>query len=191
MMAKAVFLDRDGTVIREKNYLGDPADVELLPGAADGIQRLRAAGFLAVLTTNQSGVARGFFTEDAVRKVHERLELLLAQAGTRLDAAYYCPHLPEGGVGAYAKICDCRKPAPGMIRAAVRDWGIDLAQSWVVGDKADDLRFGRGLGLPAVLVLTGYGKKTLDRIGNGPERPAFIARDLAEAAQIILHPGRP
>ncbi|MEW6516989.1 MAG: HAD family hydrolase [candidate division FCPU426 bacterium] len=186
MSKPAVFLDRDGTIIQEAEYLADPAGVVLLPGAAEGIRLLRQEGFAAVVVSNQSGVARGYFDEATVRRVNARLEELLAAAGAGLDGVYYCPHYPQGSVAAYARACDCRKPAPGMLLAAARDLGLDLAKSWVVGDKASDIEFGAKQGLKTILVLTGYGAATRDQgFGNGP-RPDFIAADLTEAGRHIL-----
>lgn len=189
MSKPAVFLDRDGTIMREAEYLADPAGVELLPGAAEGIRLLRQAGFAAVVTSNQSGVARGYFDEVAVKRVNARLAELLAAAGAQLDGIYYCPHYPAGSVAAYARACDCRKPAPGMLLAAARDLGLDLGRSWVVGDKLADIEFGANQGLKTVLVLTGYGAQTRDAGFAGKPQPDHIAPDLAAAAQHILGAG--
>lgn len=187
MSKPAVFLDRDGTIMREAEYLSDPAGVELLPGAAEGICRLRQAGFAAVVTSNQSGVARGYFDEAAVGRVNARLAELLAAAGAGLDGVYYCPHYPGASVAKYARVCDCRKPAPGMLLAAARDLGLDLGRSWVVGDKAADIEFGSRQGLKTILVLTGYGAKTREEgFAAGGPKPDFIAEDLAAAARQIL-----
>jgi D-glycero-D-manno-heptose 1,7-bisphosphate phosphatase len=189
MSRPAVFIDRDGTLIREAEYLADPAGVMVLPGAAAGVRKLRAAGYLIVVTSNQSGVARGYFDEETVRRVNGRMHALLAAEQAAPDAVYYCPHYVQGTVPAYAIACDCRKPGPGMLRAAAQDLDIDLGCSWVVGDKASDVEFGRANGLRAVLVLTGYGEST--RAGGfapGAE-PNAVAPDLAAAAETILQSG--
>ncbi|MDO9081919.1 MAG: HAD-IIIA family hydrolase, partial [Humidesulfovibrio sp.] len=133
--ARAVFLDRDGTVIAERHYLSDPAGVELLPGAAVGLRRMRALGLRLVLVSNQSGVGRGYFARADVERVHGRLLELLEAQGVTLDAMYVCPHAPDEG-------CGCRKPLPGLLERARTELGIDLAQSFMVGDKPCDVDLG-------------------------------------------------
>ena len=132
---KAVFFDRDGTLIREKNYLKDPAGVELLEGAAECLRVLKERGFLIVIVSNQSGVARGMMTEEDVRRVNARMLALLRAAGAEADGVYYCPHHPAGSDPAYAKACDCRKPNTGMALRAAEELGICLSDSYMVGDK--------------------------------------------------------
>lgn len=173
----AAFVDRDGTLIVEKNYLGDPAGVELLPGAAAALAALKAAGYVLVMLTNQSGVARGYFDMEAVGRVHARLAELLAAEGVALDAVYTCPHGPEDA-------CDCRKPRPGMARAAAADLGLDLARSLVFGDKAADLGVGRAIGARAVLVRTGHGAR--EEAAAAPLAD-LVADDLAAAVRQILN----
>ena len=207
-MTAAVFLDRDGTVSEEIGYIG-PQDMHryaLIPGAAQGIKALRAAGFKAVLVTNQSGVARGYYPEEQVHAVHARLAELLADQGTQLDMVRYCPHHPEPQAAPdtgemapgmsqaqplshLAVDCACRKPKPGMVHDAARELGIDLAQSWVVGDKAADLGLAANAGCRGILVLTGYGVKTLAKLQAQGKEPALVARDLAHAAELILAQG--
>jgi len=149
-MKPFAFIDRDGTVIVEKEYLGDPEGVELLPGAVAGLRRLRELGYGLAMVTNQAGVGRGFYTEADVRAVNQRLAEQLAEHGVAFDGIYYCPHHPAAG-------CTCRKPAPGMIRQAQAEFAVDLARSIVIGDRKSDIELGKGLGLRAILVLTGYG----------------------------------
>jgi histidinol-phosphate phosphatase family protein len=170
----AAFLDRDGAVIRERHYLHDPELVELLPGAAQGLRRLRELGLALVLVTNQSGVARGYFGLEAVAAVHARLAEMLAKEGVALDGVYFCPHGPEDG-------CGCRKPEPGLALQAERDLGLDLARSFVIGDKCSDVDFGRGIGARSILVRTGYGVEHEQRCGA---RADAVADDLAQAAEI-------
>jgi D-glycero-D-manno-heptose 1,7-bisphosphate phosphatase len=191
MKRKAAFLDRDGTIIREAEYLADPAGVELLAGSVPGIQALRKAGFLVVVTSNQSGVARGFFDEATVKRVNQRMQDLLNAQGAPLDGIYYCPHYPKGQVADYAKVCDCRKPAPGMLEAAAKALDIDLTESWVVGDKAGDVEFGLRAGLRTVLVLTGYGLETQTKGFPPGLEPDRIVADLAAAAEAILAESSP
>ncbi|HEY1187157.1 MAG TPA: HAD family hydrolase [Gemmata sp.] len=157
MLREAVFLDRDGTLIEEVNYLSHPDQVRLIPGAAEAVRRLNDLGVLVVVVTNQSGVARGYFPESRVVEVHERLIALLAERGAVVDAFYFCPHHPKEGIGVYRVTCGCRKPKPGMLLAAARDLGIDLAGSWMIGDKPCDAEAGLAAGCRALLVRTGHG----------------------------------
>lgn len=183
----AVFLDRDGTINEEVGYLDDPAKVVLIPGSADAIRRLNEAGLWVVVTSNQSGVARGYFSEDAVRAVNKRLEQLLAAHGAKLDALFYCPHHAEKGLGPYRVDCDCRKPRPGMIQRATAQLPIDLGRSYVVGDKLTDVELGKSSGLRTVLLLTGFGKEELARLEQTHSpAPDFVAQNLATAVEWIL-----
>lgn len=142
---RAVFLDRDGTLMLDRGYLGDPAGVELVPGAAFALRLLRDRGALLVLVSNQSGIARGLIARAQHERVHARFSEVLAGEGVALDAFYYCEHGPDDG-------CACRKPRPGMLRAAARDHGIDLASSWMVGDKPSDVEAGRAAGCKSALL---------------------------------------
>ena len=150
MTGPFVLLDRDGTVMADKHYLHDPSEVELLPGAAEGLARMRDLGFGLVLVSNQSGVGRGYFSEESVRAVNERLAELLAPFGVSFDGIFYCPHTPE-------EHCDCRKPAPGLVIQAAAALGLDPAQAYMVGDKECDMRLGRATGIRTILVRTGKG----------------------------------
>lgn len=175
----AVFLDRDGTIIEEVGYLKDPSQARLIPGAAEGIRRLNEAGVPVVVVTNQAGVGRGYFPESAVAAVHAEVARQLLAQGARWDAAYYCPHHPDAG-------CDCRKPSPGMLRKAAAEHGLDLAGSFVVGDKVSDLKAGAPLGCRTVLVLTGYGVTEGERGKAAGFAPDHVAPDLAAAADWVL-----
>jgi D-glycero-D-manno-heptose 1,7-bisphosphate phosphatase len=160
-----VFLDRDGVVNEEVEYLHEPARVVLVGGAAEAIARLRRAGAAVVVVTNQAGIARGMYTERELAAVTARIdELLDGAAGARLDATYFCPHHPEAGLGPYRIACRCRKPAPGMIERAAAELGLDLARSVIVGDKESDLEAGRAAGSAAVLVRSGYGAREEARL---------------------------
>lgn len=173
---RAVFLDRDGTVIRDLDYPRDPDLVRLVPGAAAALARLRAAGFALVLVSNQSGIGRGLITPREAELVHERVVALLAESGVRLDGAYYCPHAPDAG-------CGCRKPAPGMIRDAAARLGIDLGNSFIVGDKPGDIEAGRRAGCRTVQL-------TADRRhGRCEPPPDAVAEDWDQAAAFILGSG--
>ncbi|MCJ7629127.1 MAG: HAD family hydrolase [Longimicrobiales bacterium] len=176
----AVFLDRDGTLIREVNYLADPGGVGLIPGAGEALTLLRNAGFALVVVTNQSGIARGLFGVEDYEAVARRLDQLLASHGLTLDATYFCPHHPE-----LSGDCPCRKPATGMHRAAAEALGLDLTRSFFVGDRVGDLLPALELGGEGVLVRTGYG---VEEERSLPA--AFHATDdVLEAARWILARG--
>jgi D-glycero-D-manno-heptose 1,7-bisphosphate phosphatase len=157
---RAVFLDRDGTINVEKNYLHRIADFEFIPGAPEAIKKLKAAGFLVIVVSNQSGIARGYFDEDAVNLLHEHIQDELKGYDTVIDAFYFCPHHPEEGLGVYKGACECRKGAPGMLLKAASEHDINLKNSFMVGDKLADIEAGKRAGCQSLLVLTGYGEKT-------------------------------
>ena len=175
----AVFLDRDGTINVEKEYLSDPNSLFLIEGAAEGIKTLNDAGFAVIITTNQSGIGRGMFKEETLEAIHKKLlRLITDKSGGRVDAVYFCKHSPE-------EECGCRKPLPGMINQAQEDIGLDLSHSYVVGDKIADIEFGMKSGTKSVLVLTGYGAEEKNKLGL--LRPDFIAKDLLDAAGYIIN----
>ena len=157
---QAVFLDRDGTINVEKNYLHKVEDFEFIPGAPEAIKNLKDGGFLVIVVSNQAGIARGYFDEAAVEKLHQHIQVELAAYGTSIDAFYFCPHHPDEGLGAYKVLCDCRKGNPGMLLQAAREYDVDLERSFMVGDKLADLEAGQRAGCQSILVLTGYGEKT-------------------------------
>ena len=182
----AVFLDRDGTIIRDVGYLRSVDQIELLPGAAEALRRLRQAGFLLVCVSNQSGVARGYFTEEDVQKSNRALQALLRKDGAELDAIYYSPYLAEGTVARYARESHCRKPGPGMLLRAAGELKINLARSWMVGDKPSDVEAGRRAGCRTIRL------GPADAAPPRPESaPDFTAADLPEAAALILREGGP
>jgi D-glycero-D-manno-heptose 1,7-bisphosphate phosphatase len=152
--SRAVFFDRDGTIVDDPGFLKDPAAVRLLPGAARAIRRLNEAGWLTVVVSNQSGIARGLYTEADYRAVERRLADLLAAEGARLDASFFCPHHPE-----FTGPCLCRKPGTKMFEEAAAHLGIDLTRSWFVGDRPSDVAPARRLGGRGLLVLTGQGAR--------------------------------
>lgn len=183
---RAIFLDSDGTINEEVNYLSGAEQLRLLPNAAEGIKLLREQSFLAILVTNQSGVARGYFSEQTVLEIHQALQALLAEAGAAIDGFYYCPHHPEGGCAPYRRECECRKPKPGMLLQASRDFQLDLARCFVVGDKAIDILPGIELGCRTVLVLTGYGQEMLNGGLLAEAQASYVAADLLDAARWII-----
>jgi D-glycero-D-manno-heptose 1,7-bisphosphate phosphatase len=181
----AVFLDRDGTLIEDIGYLRFPDEVALYPWSVDAIRALNHAGMPVVVTTNQSGVARGLFTEPMVEEVHRRLSSLMDGGGARIDAYYYCPHHPDATVAAYRRSCDCRKPGCGMITQAATDLGLDPARSFVVGDKWADIGAARAAGARGVLVRTGYG--AIEETQPSPDVTAdAVVDNLVEAVSWIL-----
>ena len=173
----AVFIDRDGTIIVERSYLADPAGVHLVPGTAQALSELRAAGFVLVTVTNQSGIALGLYSEDDYRAVAARIDEILTDAGAPVDGTEYCPHHPK-----HTGPCDCRKPATGMHRRAAADLGVDLARSFYVGDKVTDVLPALALGGQGILVRTGYG---VEHEGDVPAG-TWVADDLRGAATLIL-----
>jgi D-glycero-D-manno-heptose 1,7-bisphosphate phosphatase len=183
----AVLLDRDGTLIEEVGYLDRPERVELYPYSADAIRALNRAGLRIVMVTNQSGVARGFFSEAVVHAVHGHIERLLAEADAHIDAYYYCPHHPDGKVAEYARVCDCRKPGRGLVDRAVRELGIDPGRSFAVGDRWLDVALAREVGAAGVLVRTGYGLTEEQRPLAGLAADAVVDNLAAAASWILQH----
>ncbi|PLX99398.1 MAG: D-glycero-beta-D-manno-heptose-1,7-bisphosphate 7-phosphatase [Desulfuromonas sp.] len=157
----AVFLDRDGTINVEKHYLYKIEDFEFIAGAPESIRRLKDAGFLVIVITNQSGIGRGYYSLEAVTRLHQHIQKELAAIGTAIDAFYVCPHHPTEGKGQYRIDCACRKPAPGMITQAADELGVDLKCSYLVGDKMADIDAARASGCTPMLVRTGYGSEQL------------------------------
>lgn len=184
-MRPAVFLDRDGTLIDEVGYLDRLERLRIFPYTTEALRVLARAGFALVIVTNQAGVARGFFDETVVQQVHEHLGRRFAEAGVALDGVYYCPHHPAATVERYRQACECRKPKPGMLRRAERDLGIDLARSWVIGDRWHDVDLAQRVGARGILVRTGYGGSEAESVPPGIQ-PAAIAEHLFEATGVIL-----
>lgn len=184
---RAVFIDRDGTISEEVGYVNHPSRYRVFPYAAEAIKRLNEAGWLAVLVTNQAGVARGYFTEDVIGAVHTLLAQELERGGARLDAIYYCPHHPSVGEPPYRFDCDCRKPRPGLIRRAAADLDIDLERSWMVGDRYSDTELARNAGTRAALVLSGYGRGEWEyQRAAWRHQPDLVAENLLEAVRKII-----
>jgi D-glycero-D-manno-heptose 1,7-bisphosphate phosphatase len=153
----AMFLDRDGVVIEDTNYVRSIDKVRLIPGSAEAIAALNRAGWTVAIATNQAGIARGLFSFETVNEIHEHLVELLRVYGAHVDGFYFCPHHPAGEVKEYRCECECRKPKPGMLLKAANELGIDLTRSWMIGDRISDLEAGSAVGCKTVLVRTGYG----------------------------------
>ncbi len=181
-MKKAVFLDRDGTIIEDMNYLRDPANVKLIPGASSGIKLLKENGFRIVIVTNQSGIARGYFDLATLENIHEVMDMLLRYEGVFIDAIYFCPHHPEGLIEQYRVDCSCRKPSPLLARKAKLDLDISLEDSYMIGDKESDVIFGYNFGAKGSILVTNGKCKINDII----VKPNYVANDLQEAAKWIL-----
>ncbi|HZG51056.1 MAG TPA: HAD family hydrolase [Pyrinomonadaceae bacterium] len=183
---RAVFIDRDGTISEEVGYVNHPSRYRVFPYAAEAVKLLNEAGWLAILITNQAGVARGYFTEEVIGAVHTLLAGELERGGARLDAVYYCPHHPSVGEPPYRFDCDCRKPRPGLIRRAAADLDIDTARSWMIGDRYSDTELARNAGTRAALVLSGYGRGEWEyQRGAWRHQPDLVAENLLEAVRTI------
>lgn len=184
---RAVFIDRDGTISEEVGYVNHVSRYRVFPFAAEAVRALHEAGWLAVLVTNQAGVARGYFKEDLIGEIHKTLAAELWRGGAKLDAVYYCPHHPSVGEPPYRLDCDCRKPRPGLLRRAAEDFGLDLPRCWMVGDRYSDVELARNAGVRSALVLTGYGRGELEYQSEGwKQRPDLIAENLLEAVKMIV-----
>lgn len=186
-MRPVVFLDRDGTINVETGYIRNLDDLVLIKGASNAIKRLNQNGIAAVLVTNQSGAARGYYSEDHIAKLNAKLAQLLLDDGAFLDAMYYCPHLPDGLVIDYKRHCHCRKPAPGMVEKAFMEHpDFDCTNSFVIGDKATDIELARNCGAKSVLVLTGFGADVVKGTYQVKVTADFQAPSIAEAVDWVL-----
>lgn len=187
MSRRAVFMDRDGTISEEIGYVNHPARYRVFPYSAEAVRLLNEAGWLAILVTNQAGVARGYFSEDLIGAVHDVLKMELEREGARLDAIYYCAHHPTVGEPPYRFDCDCRKPKPGLIRRAAEELEIDLMRSWMIGDRYSDIELARNAGVSSAFVLSGYGRGEWEYQRDGwKHEPDLVAEDLLEAVRKIV-----
>ena len=175
-----MFLDRDGVLIEDTGYPDDPEALVLLPGGGEGLRRLATAGWGLVVVTNQSGAARGYFTLERLAAVHDRLEQLVEAEGVQFNGIFFCPHHPAGSVEALARHCACRKPEPGMLRAAARMLGLELPRCWIVGDRDSDIQAGLAAGVPGLLVggEPGGASGVRDRVGGLLDAADLICRDV-------------
>ncbi len=180
-MKRAVFLDRDGTINIEKEYLYQIEDFEFIPGATEAIRLLNQAGIMVVVVTNQSGVARGYYTEEDVEKLHRHIDRELERCGAHVDTWIYCPHHPAGR-GSYALPCTCRKPLPGMLQIAAARHDIDLENSTMIGDKLADIEAGLAARCSTILVRTGYGADDEQFAGSS----TTVCDDLLSAVKYLL-----
>jgi D-glycero-D-manno-heptose 1,7-bisphosphate phosphatase len=178
---RAVFLDRDGTINVDHGYVFRAGEFEFIPGAPEAIRRLKDAGYLVIVVTNQAGIARGLYSEADVHELHRHLDRELACHDTSIDAYYYCPHHPEKGTPPYRRDCACRKPLPGMLLQAAADFPLNLGGSFLVGDKLSDIEAGLAAGCETILVETGYGAD-VEKVPLTVQRVA----DLSAATDLIL-----
>ena len=180
-MRRVIFLDRDGTINIEKSYLHKWEDFEFEKNAIEGLKALVNLGYELVIVTNQSGIARGYYSEEELKKLNNEMMLELKKSRINILDCYYCPHHPEKGLEEYKKECNCRKPSPGMLLDAKEKYGIDMSKSFMIGDKYSDLKAGENAGVKSILVKTGYGRETLKKYSV----EYMVAEDLLEAAQLI------
>jgi D-glycero-D-manno-heptose 1,7-bisphosphate phosphatase len=187
----AVFLDRDGTINEEVGYLDSIDKLNLFANTAEAIRMINENGMKAVVITNQSGVAKGYFTEEFVGEVHRRIQEMLQKRGAFIDAFYYCPHHQTEGIGVYLQSCTCRKPEAGMLVQASRDLGINLRRSYTVGDMFKDIQVARVVGAKGILVKTGYGITTIEKDLTSDSsktcQPSYIAEDILDAVKWIIN----
>jgi D-glycero-D-manno-heptose 1,7-bisphosphate phosphatase len=185
-MNRAVFIDRDGTISEEVGYINHLSRFRLFSYSATALNQLHKNGYLAIVITNQAGVARGYFSEEMVRDIHKQMTEDLEASGARLDAIYYCAHHPSVGEPPYQLDCDCRKPRPGLLLRAARDYDIDLANSWMVGDRYSDIELAANAGVKSALVLSGYGRGEWEhQRDNWSTQPDLVAEDLLAAVNQI------
>lgn len=187
MKRPAVFIDRDGTISEEVGYVNHPSRFRVFPYSAQAIRILNENGWLAILITNQAGVARGYFAEDVILKVHDQLMRDMLNNSARLDAIYYCAHHPSVGEPPYRLDCDCRKPKTGLIQQATRDFDIDLPASWMAGDRYSDVELARNAGLRSAFLLSGYGRGEWEyQSQNWQHQPDLVSENLLEAVTAIV-----
>ena len=186
-MRKAVFIDRDGTISEEVGYINHPSRFRVFPYSAPAIKKLNENGWLAIVVTNQAGVARGYFSENLITEVHQKLKQELEENDAQLDAIFYCAHHPTVGEPPYRADCDCRKPKPGLVHQAASQFDVDLDQSWMVGDRYSDIELARNAGLRSAFVLSGYGRGEWEhqRI-DWQQQPDLVAENLLEAVEAII-----
>lgn len=185
-MKRAVFIDRDGTISEEVGYINHASRFNLFSYSADAINELHRNDYLAIVITNQAGVARGYFSEEMVQAVHKKMTGELAAAGAALDAIYYCAHHPSVGEPPYRLDCDCRKPRPGLLLRAANDLDINLSDSWMVGDRYSDIELAANAGVRSILVLSGYGRGEWEhKRDTWSIKPDLVAENLLEAVRLV------
>lgn len=186
-MNKAIFLDRDGTINVEKHYLYKIEDFEFLPGVVDALKTLQKAGYLIIIITNQSGIGRGYYTEADFQKLNDWMIFTLKQQGVMIADVYFCPHLPDAEVESYRKDCSCRKPKLGMYQRAILDYNIQIGHSYAIGDKIRDCAICESTPCKGFLIGDNEELEVIDKVKAGKIERVRYAKDLAEAAEMIIH----
>ena len=179
-------MDRDGTICEEVGYLDAVEQMKLIPHSGKAVRLLNQRGFKVVVITNQAGVAKGFFPESILKGLHDEMVRQLREEGAHLDGIYYCPHHPTDGVASYLRVCNCRKPATGLLEQAAADLALDLSSAYMIGDHFSDVECGQRIGAETVLLLTGHGREALAKRENWLRPPTHIAADLYEAVQWLM-----
>lgn len=180
-----IFLDRDGTINEELEFISDPENIVLIPGSVDAIREANQLGLKVFVITNQSGIARGLIKEEDLVRVHNKLVKLLNAENAHLDAIYFCPHHPDYGEPPYRTLCDCRKPNTGMLKQAEAEFNIDLKKSFIIGDRIIDIQTAHAAGAKSILVLTGYGKNQIEIVKSQNIYVDYIAENLHDAIQFV------
>ena len=186
MKRRAVFLDRDGTINKDVGYPNSYSAIEIFPYSFEAVRKLNKSGLLVVIITNQSGIGRGLIIEENLEAIHRQMKDAFSRHGALFDGIYYCPHYPFSPSPEYRENCQCRKPLPGMALKAAQDLRIDLKNSYMVGDKVEDVLFGVNIGARPILCLTGFGRESLPKLKEKGVKPAFVAKTLLEAVNWIL-----
>lgn len=186
MKKRAVFLDRDGTINKDVGYPNSFSLIEIYPYSFEAVRKINKAGLLAVIVTNQSGVGRGLIKERDLHDIHNKMSESFAKHNARFDGIYYCPHHISSSNPKYRKNCSCRKPNPGMALQAAKDLNIETSNSYMVGDKVEDILFGMKINATPILVLTGFGQKSLPQLKKKGIKPAYVAQELLDATIWIL-----
>jgi D-glycero-D-manno-heptose 1,7-bisphosphate phosphatase len=183
----AVFIDRDGTINEQMGYVNHPSRFILLPGVPEAFRILNQAGFLAIILSNQSGVARGYFPIELIYDIHSMMTQSISKQGGRIDGIYFCPHYPKGSVQEYTVECDCRKPRTGLVKQACENFEIDLSRSYMIGDHYTDMELAERSNIKGILVRTGYGAGVIEyNLPGMATKPCYIADDLLDAVKWIV-----
>ena len=190
MKRPAVFIDRDGTINEQMGYVNHISRFVLLPGSAEGIRLLNRHQYLAIIVSNQSGVARGYFPMELIERIHGHMQDLLAKKGANIDGIFFCPHYPRGVVPEYSMECDCRKPRTGLVQKACEEFDIDMKNSYVIGDRFSDIELAERSNLQGIMVKIGYGLGDIEYVlPRKPFKPLHIAQDLLHAVRWIIEQG--
>ena len=187
MKRPAVFIDRDGTINEQMGYVNHISRFVLLPGTTDGVCLLNSHEYLAIVLSNQSGVARGYFPMELIDRVHAHMKNLLAKEGANIDGIFFCPHYARGIVPEYSVACDCRKPGTGLVQKACERFDIDMKNSYVIGDRCSDIELAERSNLQGIMVTTGYGLGDIEYVlPNKPFKPLHIAKDLLHGVRWFI-----